>query len=144
MQPIVVSASIVFFRSPTVTSGIDLANGLIGLNGIGLPEGLFERVGPPVNALHNVGVISESWSIGDFAKSMIWISILMIVALACPDTLQIMARYEPALGVRPQPTKLRFRTFVESDASLPWASISRGGHRNSVYRRTKRAFVSAI
>jgi hypothetical protein len=30
----------VFFQSPTITSAIDLVKGIIGLNGIGLPQAL--------------------------------------------------------------------------------------------------------
>jgi alginate O-acetyltransferase complex protein AlgI len=118
---VVVCASIVFFRAPTVTSEIDLAKGLIGLNGIGLPEGLLDHLGPLAGTLHKLGVIAEPWSIGDFAKSAIWIFVLMIVALACPNTLEIMAPYEPALGVKPQPNALGIRRLVEWNISLPWA-----------------------
>ena len=45
----------------------------------------------------------------------------MFVALACPNTLQILARYEPALGVKSQSIKFPIGRIVEWDASLPWA-----------------------
>jgi alginate O-acetyltransferase complex protein AlgI len=93
-----VTVSMIFFRSPTMTSAIDLMKGIIGLNGIALPQ-----------------------PAGDLAKIAIWISILMFVALACPNTLQILARYEPALGVKSPPTKTVLDSFVEWKASLPWA-----------------------
>ncbi len=51
----------------------------------------------------------------------IWISVLMFVVLACPNTLQILSRYQPALGMKPQPTKLGIGRVLEWDASLPWA-----------------------
>jgi alginate O-acetyltransferase complex protein AlgI len=116
-----VATAMVFFRSPTITSAIDLVKGIIGLNGIGLPQALFNHLGPLAETLHGVGVIAEPWSIQDFAKTAIWISLLMFVALACPNTLQILARYEPALGVRSQSTKLAIGRIVKWDASLPWA-----------------------
>jgi alginate O-acetyltransferase complex protein AlgI len=95
--------------------------GIIGLNGIALPQALFDGIGPFASMLHAVGVTAESWSVQDFAKTTIWIFILMFVALACPNTLQIMARYEPALGVKPRPTKLAMGRILEWNASLPWA-----------------------
>jgi alginate O-acetyltransferase complex protein AlgI len=101
-----------------MTSAIDLAKGMIGLNGIALPQAFFDHPGHLARTLHGVGVIAESWSIEDFAKTAIWISVLMFVALACPNTLQILARYEPALGVKSQSTKF---PIVEWDATLPWA-----------------------
>ena len=116
-----VAVAMVFFRSPTMTSAMDLVKGIIGLNGIALPQAVFNGIGPLASMLHAVGVTAESWSIQDFAKTAIWIFILMFVALACPNTLQIMARYEPALGVKPKPTKLAMGRILEWNASLPWA-----------------------
>jgi alginate O-acetyltransferase complex protein AlgI len=116
-----VVVAMVFFRSPTMTSAIDLVKGIIGLNGIALPQAVFDDIGPLARMLHAVGVTAEPWSIQDFAKTTIWIFILMFVALACPNTLQIMARYEPALGVKPQPTKPAVGRGLEWNASLPWA-----------------------
>jgi alginate O-acetyltransferase complex protein AlgI len=116
-----VIAAMVFFRSPTMTSAIDLVRGIIGLNGIGLPEALFGHLGPLAERLHGAGVIAESWSLPDFAKTALWISLLMFVALACPNTLQILAPYEPALGVTAQSAKLRAGSIVQWNASLPWA-----------------------
>jgi alginate O-acetyltransferase complex protein AlgI len=116
-----VTIAMVFFRSLTMTSAIDLVKGIIGLNGIGLPRDLFDHLGPLAERLRAVGVVAESWRIQDFGKTAIWISVLMFVALACPNTLQLMARYEPALGVKSQSTKLAIGSSVEWDASLPWA-----------------------
>jgi alginate O-acetyltransferase complex protein AlgI len=119
-----VTTAMVFFRAPTMTSAIDLVKGIIGLNGIALPQALFDHLGPLTSALHGIGVIAaESLSSQDFVKTAIWICFLMFVALACPNTLQILARYEPALGVKPQPTKLAIGRIkiVEWGPSLPWA-----------------------
>jgi alginate O-acetyltransferase complex protein AlgI len=114
-----VTAAMVFFRSLTMTSAVDVVKGLIGLNGIALPQALFDRLGPLGAALHGLGVIgAKSWSNRDFAETVIWISVLMFVALACPNTLQILSRYEPALGVKPQ---LGIGRILEWGASLPWA-----------------------
>jgi hypothetical protein len=116
-----VSAAMIFFRSTTMTSAIDLVKGIIGLNGIGLPQALFDHLGPVAASLHSIGVVAESWSLHDFTKTLIWICVLMFIALACPNTLQILAPYEPALGVTSQSAKLAIGSIVEWKASLPWA-----------------------
>jgi len=116
-----VTAAMIFFRSPTMTSAMDLIKGMIGLNGIGLPQALFDHLGPLAQKLPAVGVVAESWSLRDFAKTIIWISVLTFVALACPNTLQILSRYEPALGVTLQSAKLPTGSLMEWNASLPWA-----------------------
>ena len=55
-----VSIAMIFFRSPTLTSAIDLLKGAVGLNGIALPQDLFERLGPLANMLHRIGVMPDA------------------------------------------------------------------------------------
>jgi alginate O-acetyltransferase complex protein AlgI len=117
-----VSISMVFFRSTTMMSALDLLKGVTGLNGIGLPQALFSHLGLLADKLHAFGVVAEPWSLQDFVKTLIWISILLLVALACPNTLQILARYEPALGVTSQSAKLPIGSIPRWNASLPWAA----------------------
>jgi len=101
-----VTTAMVFFRAPTMMSAVDLVKGIIGLNGIALPQALFDRLRPLTSTFHGViGVIADPGASQDFAKTAIWIGGLMLIALACPNTLQILARYQPALGVsRSQPS----------------------------------------
>jgi alginate O-acetyltransferase complex protein AlgI len=117
-----VTTAMVFFRSPTLTSAIDLLKGMIGLNGIALPKAALDRLGPLTSVFHSIGIIAAGPSSGgDFIKTAMWISILTFVALACPNTLEILARYEPALGVKPRSTKLAIGRMFEWDASPAWA-----------------------
>jgi alginate O-acetyltransferase complex protein AlgI len=117
-----ITAAMVFFRSPTMTSAVDIVKGLVGLNGIALPQALFDRSVHLGAALRGLGVsAAQSWSVQDFAKLAIWISVLMFIALACPNTLEILSRYEPALGVKPRPAKPGIGRVLEWNASLPWA-----------------------
>lgn len=131
MQPVgqvltftLVAAAMVFFRSPTITSAIDLIKGLIGQNGVELPQEIYDHLGPLAGWLHRVGVASVSpalWSGQEFGRMIGWIFALMLIALACPNTLQILARYEPALGVTPLTAGMAGRRIIEWNTSLPWA-----------------------
>jgi alginate O-acetyltransferase complex protein AlgI len=119
-----VTAAMVFFRSPTLTSAIDVLKSMIGVNGIALPQDLLNRLGSIAGALHSVGVVADkSWAGHDFVHTAIWISLLMFIALACPNTLQILARYEPALGVKRRSTSsvLGMIRIADWGPSLPWA-----------------------
>lgn len=121
-----VTTTMVFFRAPTIMSAIDLVKGIIGLNGVALPQTLFAHLGPLAGALHGIGVMADaSWSSRDLIKAVIWISLLMFVALACPNTLQMLARYEPALGVKPPSSRLVIGglRIIEWGPSLPWAIV---------------------
>jgi alginate O-acetyltransferase complex protein AlgI len=119
---VAVTAAMVFFRAPTMASAIDLVKGIIGVNGIALPQAFFDRLGPLASKLHHIGLIADgSWSGQDFIRTAMWICGLMFVALACPNTLQMLARYEPALGVKSRPTRLVLGGLLRWDPSLPWA-----------------------
>jgi hypothetical protein len=112
----------VFFRSPTMTSAIDIVKGLMGLNGVALPQALVDQPGPLHAVLRGLGVVAaKSWSFADFSQLAIWIFVLMAVALGCPNTIRILSHYEPALGVKPRPTTHGIERFLEWNASLPWA-----------------------
>src|ERR1700704_4931767 len=117
-----VFASMVFFRSPTVSAAIDLAKGMIGLNGVSLPLAVYERLGPLAGWLEGMGVVQQPWGGQDFLRMAIAIPILMFVVLACPNTLQILARYEPAIGVKSRPADTVVgRRMVEWNPSVGWA-----------------------
>jgi len=74
-----VAASMVIFRSANLKTATDLLQGMLGLHGIGLRSGM--------------GLKSVAF----------WIAALAFIAFACPNTLQILSRYEPALGWKAHP-----------------------------------------
>jgi len=121
-----VAAAMVLFRSPTITSAADLLKGLIGQNGVALPQAIYDHLGPLAGWLHRAGVVSvapELWSGHEFGRMVMWICVTMLIALACPNTLQILARYEPALGVKALTTDLLGRRILAWNPSFPWAIV---------------------
>ena len=105
---IAVFAANLFFRATTVRSAIDLLKGGFGMNGVALP--------------HGAEAIAVTYGT-DIKMAGMWIVILLFIALVCPNTLEILAPYEPALGWKPQstgPTLGRFR-IPAWGPSLPWA-----------------------
>jgi D-alanyl-lipoteichoic acid acyltransferase DltB (MBOAT superfamily) len=71
-----VAVSMVLFRSPTLAAATTILQGLIGMNGIGLAS---------------ASGLSLTTTAG-------WILLLGVIAAACPNTLQLLAGHEPALG----------------------------------------------
>jgi alginate O-acetyltransferase complex protein AlgI len=121
---IVVAVAMLFFRSPTITSALDLVKGLVGKNGVALPQAIYDHLGPLASWLHRVGVTTvapELWNGEEFGRMAVWIIASLLIALACPNSLQILARYEPALGVKPSPMYIAGRRVVEWNPSVPWA-----------------------
>jgi len=117
-----VAVAMVFFRSSTTGSAIDLVKGMVGLNGVTLPPAVFRRLGPLADWLHRAGIGDQLWGGEDFLVLAMWIPILMFIVLVFPNTLQILARYEPALGVKADALgTIKFGRVIEWRPSLPWA-----------------------
>jgi alginate O-acetyltransferase complex protein AlgI len=117
-----VSSAIVLFRSSTIGSAMNLAKGMMGLNGIALPEAIYAHFGPFASWMHRIGINSYEQSGKDFIMMIIWVATLTFIALTFPNTLQILARYEPALGVKPGRAQLRGR-IIEWNPSVAWAVV---------------------
>jgi alginate O-acetyltransferase complex protein AlgI len=119
-----VAVSLAFFRSPTIGTALNVLKGMIGLNGIALPQTTFDHLGSLGRLLRNIGVTSvgpELWGDVGPEKIVIWVLALMFIALTLPNTLQILDQYEPALGVKPRPMGSTIDRIVKWNASLAWA-----------------------
>ncbi len=97
-----VVGAMVMFRAPTVGTALGLWRGMVGLNGVALPQSIYEQLGTLATWLHAAGVSASEESGSAFIYGCIWIAALLVVALALPNTLEIMERYEPAIGVKPR------------------------------------------
>ncbi len=91
-----VAASMVIFRSANLKTAAHLFQGMLGLHGIGW-SGLKDVVGVSLK------------------RMAFWIGASAFIALACPNTLQILSRYEPALG-----WKLSPQEGVAPEARILW------------------------
>jgi D-alanyl-lipoteichoic acid acyltransferase DltB (MBOAT superfamily) len=117
-----VVTSMVLFRSATVAGALDILRGMIGLNGVSVPETVFERFAPLAPLLERIGVVQQSWGGRGFLILAALIPALVFIALACPNTLQLLARFEPALGVRQRPTEPSLAgRLLEWAPSLAWS-----------------------
>jgi len=116
-----VVVAMIFFRSPTLTSAFDLMKGLVAQNGVALPQAIYDHLGPLATWFHQTTMKPELWSGHEFGKAAMWIFAGLFIALACPNTQQILARYEPALGVTANARKFAGGRVIEWSASLPWA-----------------------
>jgi hypothetical protein len=94
---------------------------MVGLNGISLPQqimdksGLTDLLGPMVSPTNPL-------SVTEFLLAYAWVLALLLIALTLPNSLQIMARYEPVLGSKPQPAN-QFGLFrrLAWAPTIPWA-----------------------
>jgi D-alanyl-lipoteichoic acid acyltransferase DltB (MBOAT superfamily) len=118
---VAVAVSMVFFRSPTMAAATNILQGLVGLHGVGLPVPLYDLLAK-MDWLQGTGITAEVWYAGNFKWLAMWISVLLFIALACPNTLEILAPYEPALGVKERPMTSGIRV-PEWRPSVAWAMV---------------------
>lgn len=119
-----VVVAMVLFRSPSVGTATELLQGMVGLNGIHLPQQIFDRLGPLTPLLSSIVVPSPTvgGSGAQFVTTIIWIIGLLTIALALPNSLEILSRFEPAIGVKHRPEALAgWAKALEWRPSLPWA-----------------------
>ncbi len=118
-----VVASMVVFRAPTVEAAANLFGGMIGLHGIELPMSVYDRLGPLTAVLGRLGVTGAAGVVAkDLLVTGLWVVLLWLIAVGCPNTLHVLRRHEPALGWKADPGEgTGFGRPVTWHASLGWA-----------------------
>ena len=83
---IAVTITWVFFRAATWTGALAMLDGMTGLNGVILPQGL-------------AALGLKTGSVAPFdTGGLVWLFVLLLVAWFTPNTQQWMGRYDPVLG----------------------------------------------
>jgi hypothetical protein len=118
---IAVVAGMVLFRSPTFDTAMNVLRGMVGLNGIAQPGSIVDHLGRfagMFGRLNDVAISQDT-----FRALAKWIVLLGVVALAFPNTLQLLSSFEPALGVKPvsPQTKYAPKRLVAVAARLTWS-----------------------
>jgi D-alanyl-lipoteichoic acid acyltransferase DltB (MBOAT superfamily) len=117
-----VAVAMVLFRSANADAAKELLQGMLGLNGISLPQEIHAQLGPLKGLLQSFVSASTDMSAQGFVLAMAWLGLLLLIALLLPNTLQLMARYEPALGVRSKLAgSLTLLRALDWTPTVPWA-----------------------
>jgi D-alanyl-lipoteichoic acid acyltransferase DltB (MBOAT superfamily) len=112
--------AMVLFRSPSVHAAVSVFKGMLGLNGIELPRLFIEKLAGLGLPLHLVSAVDMPAKA--FVVMQLWIFALLAIALALPNGLQMMARYEPVLGVNERPANTGLLPFALTwKPTLLWA-----------------------
>ena len=117
-----VAVAMVLFRSTDVSAAKEMLQGLVGLNGIEVPQKILAYFGPLKGLLESFVSTATDMSAKEFILSVAWIGVSLLIALLLPNTLQMMARYEPALGLPSRPaTPLFLSRILHWTPTVPWA-----------------------
>jgi len=113
--------AMVLFRAPSTATAMMLWKGMVGLYGVSLPEAVFSSLGSLGPVLTSLGVHPAWTSDTVLLAATARISVLLVIALALPNTLEILAPYEPALGVKPAKAPPLLQRSLAWRPNFTWA-----------------------
>ena len=120
---VAIAAAMVLFRSSDAHAARELLQGMAGLNGIGLPQTIFERLGEAGPVLHSFAFTSRELSAQALLIGVVWVIGLLTIALAFPNTLQVLRSVGPTLDVAETRAAERGHLRLSDwSPSLPWAA----------------------
>jgi len=88
----------VFFRAVDFNSAVAILNGMAGINGVELPNGIMARLGSAASWLQSLGVGTSLGGGVVLIFSYLWIFTLLCIALLMPNTQQIMSNFKPSFS----------------------------------------------
>ena len=89
-----VVAGWVLFRSPDIDTASVILKGMVGLNGVAIPNGIAVRLGGFGAWLNSLGVDFYLGGGAIFIKNYLWVILLSFIAFTLPNTQEIMALHE--------------------------------------------------
>ncbi len=138
--------AMVLFRAPSTGAALMLWKGMIGSYGVSLPQAVFARLGSLGPLLSSLGVHPAWTSGGVLLAATMRIGILLVIALALPNTLEILAPYRarPRREASQDPVAAATLAGLATDLSLGLRACLRRLGRHPVARGTERIPVLAI
>ena len=115
-----VCLAVPFFRAPTIESAGNVVTGMLGLHGAAIPDGLLARLGGLAPTLHALGINGTGAGATAFLGALAWIAVLLLVALALPNLLEVMRAFEPAITMPATTTAGRIGDLPRLPAWLDW------------------------
>jgi len=116
-----VVVSMVIFRAPTTLAAGGIFEGMLGLNGVALPDVIYSKLGPLASVLGSAGITAGLEIDLPFQRAVIWILLMLAIALACPNTLQILREHDPAFGWKDDKSRLKLGSRALWRPSTAWA-----------------------
>lgn len=111
----------VFFRAASFDAAGAMLQGMAGLNGIALPADIAARAGALWNTLSALGVGSYAAQDDRFIFTWLWIACLFPIALALPNTQQILCNFDPGQHIPASRAENELRPFHALTTRIVWA-----------------------
>jgi alginate O-acetyltransferase complex protein AlgI len=109
----------VLFRADSFHSAFAMLAGMVGVNGIALPDAFFVRL-PALGALAaSIGVRPELGGGSEFVTLWSKLALLHLIAFIAPNTQEFMRKFSPALDFRDPAGRI----FPEFAMTRRWAVL---------------------
>jgi D-alanyl-lipoteichoic acid acyltransferase DltB (MBOAT superfamily) len=122
-----VVAAMVLFRAKTLPAAWAMLQAMAGMDGVSLPQALLNRLGGVAEALMHWGVQADVSSGTAFVQAWAWILVLGWMALALPNSLEVLARFEPALHIQKSRQPARMELALNGRWALAVGLLLAGG-----------------
>lgn len=111
----------VFFRASSFDAADAILRGMAGINGIALPAGMAVELGANWRLLAQWGFTTYPDSEGRFVHTWLWITCLLPIALAMPNTQQVLRAADPGLHLPPTSEHTELRPLGVLADRICWA-----------------------
>lgn len=110
----------VFFRAADLDAALRMLAAMSGLHGVALPNAIAMSLGDLWPVLSALGVGTYLGGGADFALTWAWVLALAPVALIMPNSMQIMARFQPVLKLYSADHRHELRLMPTRMQPLRW------------------------
>jgi alginate O-acetyltransferase complex protein AlgI len=118
-----VAIAMVLFRSPNWHAAVEVFKGMVGRHGLELPQLFVDKLRAKGLAQH-LALIGGGLPAKEFTLMYLWLFAMLLIALLLPNSIQIMARYEPVLGAKERPANTGLaRLALTWNPTLMWAVV---------------------
>ena len=124
---IAITITMTIFRSGSIDSSLHIIGAMFGANGVILPAGLEEAMGPVSETLASMGVLFGEHvpnDLASWATGYEYIVILTLIALFLPNTQEIMRDFKPAFDTYRGKVEMRSPSRPRFAINRRWAVMT--------------------
>lgn len=112
----------VFFRATSFDAAISILQGMCGMNGISVPNGIIVRLGFLQEIFKNLGVTASLGGGSSFTYTWLWIIAVFPFVLLSPNTQDLFFKAGASLSTRNYDKKSTFWPFYKNLSFIYWKS----------------------
>jgi len=113
------------FRASSFDAGKAMLEGMVGWNGVALPNAIAAILGGGWQVLADLGFTTYLGGGAEFIYTWLWVVLLLTVVMAMPNTQQIMYRFEPVIHDYHSDERSELRLVPRAHSALSWKPNAR-------------------